>query len=383
MVFFGFVYWSILFKGFVRRKGQYWPLNQEMAFLLLDNPKEACDCIKNMIEIKQRHFGLEFQLLMLNGSKKNIRQWHVKFLSALFVCVGSLAKTFQIPISNIMPEDLSVKNEVEGEFEGRMINEFSMLCLKIKNNEKQILSPFRLKLFQTFSSNSIEVLHILRRLHLTFYGKAIDGTLEEEIQQKSASPLTIILQFMADGHLCDTGNEKDIDRLVTAYSLVDRTIIKDREFQTNDEGVYVKRGECIIINQIYKNNQKYYRKGTEKDETELIRTWEKLGCKNNITVERDLTRDQMINALTKFRLKLKKSLPDFMAIIILSHGKRDAKTGAEYIMDVNMNGMLISKIKNMFIDGHKCPSMIGRPKMFFIQACRGIKNNSPQDTWLR
>ena len=184
----------------------------------------------------------------------------------------------------------------------------------------------------------------------------------------------------------DTGNEKDIDRLVSEHSFreEENSIIKERTFQRRKAGVFVTRGDCIIINQIYENNEKYRRAGTEKDAIELIRTWEKLGCKNNIMVEKDLTSDEIIEALTKFRHKLKRSLPDFMVIIILGHGKRDTKTGAEYIMDVHMNGVPISKIKNMFIDGHKCPSMIGRPKMFFIQACRGIKKQTPQDdTWIR
>ena len=30
----------------------------------------------------------------------------------------------------------------------------------------------------------------------------------------------------------------------------------------------------------------------------------------------------------------------------------------------------------MFIDGHKCQSMIRKPKLFFIQACGGTKHQT-------
>ena len=42
-------------------------------------------------------------------------------------------------------------------------------------------------------------------------------------------------------------------------------------------------------------------------------------------------------------------------------------------MDVDGKMISMAKIKNMFVDGRQCPTMIEKPKLFFIQACRNEK----------
>ena len=70
-------------------------------------------------------------------------------------------------------------------------------------------------------------------------------------------------------------------------------------------------------------------------------------------------------------VELEISRPHFVIIAILSHGNKNDSTGLEEIMDVHMNGIPIRDIKKMFIDGKACPCMVGKPKLFLIQACRG------------
>ena len=145
-----------------------------------------------------------------------------------------------------------------------------------------------------------------------------------------------------------------------------------------EDGIYVGRGECLIINQVFENDPTFRRNGSEQDELELVKTWEYLGCKNNVIVKRDLSEGGMIETLREFRQRLNSTCPDFMVLFVLSHGKRDAKTGHEYILDINKKCVSFTRIKNMFVDGHKCHSMVGKPKLFFIQACRGtMVQNQP------
>ena len=59
----------------------------------------------------------------------------------------------------------------------------------------------------------------------------------------------------------------------------------------------------------------------------------------------------------------------------------------ELLLDINGKGVPITKIKNMFIDGHKCLTMVGKPKLFFIQACRAspdqiTKSNNFDSTYM-
>ena len=62
-----------------------------------------------------------------------------------------------------------------------------------------------------------------------------------------------------------------------------------------------------------------------------------------------------------------------MVLVVLSHGRKNPNTGMGEVMSIDWKGVPIQYIKNSFNDGHKCLSMIGKPKLFIIQACRGNK----------
>jgi len=66
---------------------------------------------------------------------------------------------------------------------------------------------------------------------------------------------------------------------------------------------------------------------------------------------------------------------DAFVLVILSHGNKDgvygtngARTNGEPAEDAGF--VLLDEITSFF-DGSKCPSLGGKPKMFFIQACQG------------
>ncbi|XP_042239954.1 caspase-1-like isoform X2 [Homarus americanus] len=60
---------------------------------------------------------------------------------------------------------------------------------------------------------------------------------------------------------------------------------------------------------------------------------------------------------------------DALAVVFMSHGGVDEKTNKEFVntYDDKMNTSELWK----YFTAEKCPSLAGKPKMFFIQACRG------------
>ena len=194
--------------------------------------------------------------------------------------------------------------------------------------------------------------------------------------------LVLVLKFIYDGHIKESMDIDDIKDLLKLDTKLGSNL-KHQKSQLFESGVVVKRGECLIINQIFKDDPQFYREGTEQDENCLIQTWKTIGCKDAITVARDLTKTQILSTLNQFRRKLEESRPDFMVIIIMSHGFRDKRTGCDCIMDINKDGLSVTSIKKKFIDGHLCRSMIGKPKFFFIQACRGKLYQDPLSNFSR
>ena len=91
-------------------------------------------------------------------------------------------------------------------------------------------------------------------------------------------------------------------------------------------------------------------------------------------VKRDKSEPASQNVQARYLDHLKESNPDYFVICILGHGNLNKKKRRDEVMDANLEMVSMNKIKNMFVDGRQCPSMIGKPKLFFVQACRGKEN---------
>ena len=265
--------------------------------------------------------------------------------------------------------------ESELEKDKFVVQDLAYWSLKIYGKLDQILSPFRIKIYRMFSIETSKNKQLAMALHCKFLG--INPKDFSVHSMRGVLPIQIISKLMADGHIHKAENLCDVDEFVSSLAMK----MKDEEekivapsWLREPGAVYISRGECLIINQVFQNDPTYERKGSFKDVEDLIKTWSDLGCKDNVTVISDVTETEMMVALKDLQQRLASKSPDFMVLVILSHGKRE--TGKEYIMDINLKGVALGRIKNMFIDGHQCKSMIGKPKLFFIQACRGIKHQT-------
>ncbi|XP_056466919.1 uncharacterized protein LOC130405758 isoform X1 [Gadus chalcogrammus] len=127
------------------------------------------------------------------------------------------------------------------------------------------------------------------------------------------------------------------------------------------------KGYCLIV-----NNFDFSRSGlaqsqrmvTEIDEESLRRVFTWLGFK--VQVLRDATRDQMLSSMRELARRDHSGM-DCVVCVVLSHGLE----GGVYGVD---GGVVRLKELTDVLNGVRCASLRGKPKLFFIQACQGNQN---------
>ncbi|ELU15346.1 hypothetical protein CAPTEDRAFT_139929 [Capitella teleta] len=123
-----------------------------------------------------------------------------------------------------------------------------------------------------------------------------------------------------------------------------------------------KRGLFIIINnkRFHPKTQMGERTGTDSDAANLYSRFKDLGFDVNIYT--DLKAEDMLKVMID-AAKQDHSRSDCFGVAVLSHGDEGIVYGTDTIIKLET---LLGPFK-----GEKCPSLIGKPKLFFIQACRG------------
>uniref|UniRef100_A0A3Q3AXL9 Caspase-8 n=1 Tax=Kryptolebias marmoratus TaxID=37003 RepID=A0A3Q3AXL9_KRYMA len=134
-----------------------------------------------------------------------------------------------------------------------------------------------------------------------------------------------------------------------------------------------KRGICVIL-----NNEDFSksgsnlgnRVGTIPDENALRGVFEWLGFE--VQVHRNLGKRPMLSVLQKLSKEDYKQM-DCLVCCVLSHGEE----GTVYGVD----GCTVT-IKELMapFNGMRCPSLVEKPKLFFIQACQGTDYQKAVET---
>ncbi|XP_046376833.1 caspase-3-like [Haliotis rufescens] len=121
----------------------------------------------------------------------------------------------------------------------------------------------------------------------------------------------------------------------------------------------------IINNVIFDGNE---RKGSDVDEQKLIKTFTALSF--DVKSVRNQTREQMVKLLEKVSRDIHKD-SDCFVCVILSHGEEDKVHGTDGPVEVTK---LLAPFR-----GDRCSALAGKPKLFFIQACRGTQYDDGAD----
>ncbi|CAH1795558.1 unnamed protein product [Owenia fusiformis] len=132
-----------------------------------------------------------------------------------------------------------------------------------------------------------------------------------------------------------------------------------------------RRGVAIIINQrdFDPDTGMGARMGTDRDADALEVRFYALGFE--VVRYNSITATLMVSVLNKAG-KMNHSDADCFACVILSHGEEGVVYGTDGVVP-------IEKLTEPF-KGNKCESLRGKPKMFFIQACRGQKFDEGVET---
>ncbi|KAM9528963.1 caspase-3a isoform 5-T9 [Salvelinus alpinus] len=125
---------------------------------------------------------------------------------------------------------------------------------------------------------------------------------------------------------------------------------------------YPSIGQCIIINNknFDRRTGMNVRNGTDVDAGNVMKVFGKLGYK--VKVYNDQTVDQIKHVLTTASKEDHSCSASFVCCL-LSHGDDGVFFGTDASIE-------LKSLTSLF-RGDRCNSLVGKPKLFFIQACRG------------
>ena len=121
-------------------------------------------------------------------------------------------------------------------------------------------------------------------------------------------------------------------------------------------------GKCVIINNASFQDETDNRDGAEHDDKSLKDLFEELGFA--VKIKKDLTQEEM-QKVSRDAAAEDHSQFDAFVFIILSHGGE-----GDVVFGVDDRPVRIEDIMMEF-KPIKCATLSGKPKLFFIQSCRG------------
>ncbi|KAI1883548.1 hypothetical protein AGOR_G00232720 [Albula goreensis] len=125
---------------------------------------------------------------------------------------------------------------------------------------------------------------------------------------------------------------------------------------------YPRIGQCVIINNknFHQQTGMSERHGTDVDVGIVMKTFGDLGYK--LKIYNDLKATEIVDKLSQASEEDHSKSASFVCVL-LSHGEEGTLYGTDGPVDI--------KVLTGFFRGDRCATLVGKPKLFFIQACRG------------
>ncbi|XP_040581701.1 caspase-8 [Lepeophtheirus salmonis] len=137
-----------------------------------------------------------------------------------------------------------------------------------------------------------------------------------------------------------------------------------------DEKYETSRGGFVLVinNENYRTSEFSVRNGSKNDVKSIEETFSRFGCK--VTVKSDLDINGLYEVVSKYSKKTNYESYDYFILFILAHGTC-IQGAVDVIYGVDGKPLNLNFIRDSFIKVNNCGSLVGKPKIFFIQACRG------------
>uniref|UniRef100_A0A669AXG3 Caspase family p20 domain-containing protein n=1 Tax=Oreochromis niloticus TaxID=8128 RepID=A0A669AXG3_ORENI len=130
---------------------------------------------------------------------------------------------------------------------------------------------------------------------------------------------------------------------------------------------------ALVINNIKFHDETLNLDGCEKDDGVMSRLLQNLGYQ--VVLYRNLTGQEIDDALTEFSKHIKLSYTDSVFVIIMSHGNIGIISGTD---------SKTFEIEKIFLrlNTKNCPALVNKPKIIIIDACRGGNSQLDQRIYL-
>lgn len=310
----------------------------DLVFLLVDNPGHAYQLCKKIEDGTLRSGSQQLtngQFLMLalvnTGRVKNLDRWDLKI-----VCALHLIEHYQAV--RILAEYFGFSYE--------------QMKKKFEKIEHHFIQPARVALFRLCEDlTSADSEALLENLQARGWKHTETALLALE-EKKGISDLVSCIN--------SAGRSVHLNGSVPVVSNMARDVKT------------VKKGLCLIISQRNFIDGHSVRVGTEKDVKSLKEVWEKFGCQ--VFVEEDLDHVGMRRKVEWFRDEIERTPAedlDYVVCAVMTHGRENKDTYQEELMGINGRGVETRELLSILSNGHQCPKLVGKPKIFIIQACRG------------
>ncbi|CAL1531056.1 unnamed protein product [Lymnaea stagnalis] len=272
--------------------------------------------------------------------------------------------------------------------EGRDRSDYDIM-VKICDSAKRLsLSDFS-KFVDAIETDNASIAQKIRNKFQELSGRALPS------QQKQELPVLNVVKdvpcdFEQTPVLCQSDLQQNRGTLsfLSAQAPATRLELTGLREETRYSMNTSPRGKALIINnEIFQFLSS--RDGSERDMEMTIDMFKFLDFE--VSVKKNQTSEEMKSSLYNFANDTSLGSVSALAVVIMSHGHSDDTIfgiDGEMIHRAPVNYITKFDCQQSFT-GKKCPLMIGKPKLFIIQACRGdeedqpLTNNPISEAWIR